>query len=366
MAVQPPTITFLGVISETFEPVSGFMRITLLDANDKKVAPSTFVSFPLQETVTLVKNNASKAVILLIDVKNKDGRQMVGSSIIEFSPFTQETCFILTFKEVIIPPKFECGINKCLAKQLVTINIIVGTAEITSCGGEDNTFTFTNSQNFIVPLGFSSVVATIIGGGGAGGSATAGIAGGGGGSGQTVTTPSTPVTPGSVITINVGRGGIANGNNPPEQIRSAVVINGVLTTASGGTDGGTGGTSGGSGGTGDYGGGGGAPSGTGGTGIKANGAPGTNDKGGDGAAPIPANVGKGGQTIILNPSETFFGGGGGGGTLSGKGGDGAGNDSPGNNAVPGSIFGAGGGGGNGFNTNTGANGANGAVQLVFS
>ena len=69
--------------------------------------------------------------------------------------------------------------------------------------------TFTSSGSFTVPAGVTSITATIIGGGGGGGGTEGrgdNRAGGGGGSGG-YSVGTYTVTPGSVITVTVGRGG---------------------------------------------------------------------------------------------------------------------------------------------------------------
>ncbi len=82
--------------------------------------------------------------------------------------------------------------------------------DLIGSGGSGTKVQFTSSTTWTVPTGVEIIDVTLVGGGGAGGmrNATTTFAGGGGGSGDVVSYQLT-VTPGEVLTVIVGSGGIA-------------------------------------------------------------------------------------------------------------------------------------------------------------
>ncbi len=175
---------------------------------------------------------------------------------------------------------------------------------------------FTASGSFTVPQGVSRVRVTVIGGGGAGGT-DAQLPGGGGGAGGRALRIISGLTPGAVIPVTVGAGGVAS-TSPADGSPGGTSSFGVYVSATGG-QGGSGGfaNSAAAGG----GGGGGA-----GGDVNIGGSFGTDSiviaaRGGDGGGP---GAGRGTTGYATGMSALGFGGGGGGGGSSSTTGTGSG------------------------------------------
>lgn len=114
----------------------------------------------------------------------------------------------------------------------------------------DKEIRFTSSTNWTIPAGCTSIDIFLVGGGGGGGayggywgSSSGGSASGGG----TLTQLSIPVTSGSSVSINIGRGGSGgtrSNNNATNGYNTTLTVNSSTYTAQGGNRGlvGTGGT----------------------------------------------------------------------------------------------------------------------------
>lgn len=114
------------------------------------------------------------------------------------------------------------------------------------------------SGNFSVPAGVSSVLVSMIGGGGAGLAKIAGAAGGGGGSGEFCLRVSLSVTPGGTVAYSVGTGGVGTTQTNPGPNGTAttfgpLVVQGGFGCPLANTDGNGGGGRGGAGGNGSAG-----------------------------------------------------------------------------------------------------------------
>ena len=105
--------------------------------------------------------------------------------------------------------------------------------------GSDLWLTFTKSQNYTVPGGYTKAVGFAVGGGGSG--AVSRTQNSGGGSGYTATSGEKGITVGQVLTVTVGAGGAAvssgNGNDGGSSSISGII------SAGGGRGGGIGGSS---------------------------------------------------------------------------------------------------------------------------
>lgn len=105
------------------------------------------------------------------------------------------------------------------------------------------TYTTPGTQTFVVPAGVTSITAQVWGGGGRGGDRTGllglGTAGGGGGGGGAYSLQTIAVTPGQVLTINVGNGSnSASAGGDSWVSTSAVVANAVVLAKGGNSVGG--------------------------------------------------------------------------------------------------------------------------------
>jgi hypothetical protein len=228
-------------------------------------------------------------------------------------------------------------------------------------------FTNTGNNSFTVPSNVTGLTALIIAGGGSGNNRSLGGCYGGGAGG--VLLSAINVTPGQVLNINVGAGGVyTTGVNGVSGQNSSIV--GILTAIGGGAGGtfnppATGGSGGGALGTGNYG----TPGqgNNGGNGIFAGGGGGTGGTGGTGGI-----VGIGGIGIInpipgsnlgqLSAGNYWIGGGGTGVySTSGPGGLGGGGTGSGGNGTANT-----GGGGGADNTGGGGNGGSGAVVIYYN
>lgn len=217
-------------------------------------------------------------------------------------------------------------------------------------------YTTAGTFNFTVPAGVTSLSAVCIGGGGGGGgwgNAADESAGGGGGGSLAYNTFA--VTPGEILTINVGAAGTAGAtqNNGGNGGTSSVQRSGTNLVAAGGGTGGRGGDAGGQ--AGGAGGtvitGGGFSGGRGGNNSLVTGAP---SAGGGGAGGFSGVGGRGGDFASRNGLAGTGGAGGGGAALMGT------------TAEPDATFGTGhgGGGGNGLYTN-GISGTAGIASSLF-
>lgn len=122
--------------------------------------------------------------------------------------------------------------------------VIIGTAKNATCKtGTEINKTFTASQSYGVPFGYSKIDVFAVGAGGGGGLRSGGDYGAGGGGGYTATVRGATVSPGQTLQIIVGTGGAAGSTG------GASYIAGILTAQGGkpgaAADGGAGGSGGG-------------------------------------------------------------------------------------------------------------------------
>lgn len=270
----------------------------------------------------------------------------------------------------------------------------------------DQLFTTTGTNTFTVPADVYFISAVCIGGGGGGGDGTSTTPTNGGGGGGLAWISNLPVTPGEVLTVTVGAGGLggaatgtaglsriargatnlvtANGGTNATNATNATATAGgtftfdasVIGSAGIGTGGGVGGTGGNSTGTGNYSGGGGGAAGysgnggAGGNGVTASAADGASGSGGGGGGgeasdgTSNSSAGGGGGTNV--DGEGPDGTGGTGNTFSaGSGGSGGDTGQPGGTGgtAAGGLYGAGGGGSRGGGIP--GNGAQGAVRIIW-
>jgi hypothetical protein len=231
----------------------------------------------------------------------------------------------------------------------VRLRQYVATEPVATISGQNsfttptNPMAFTSSGYFIVPSGVTSITVQCWGAGGGGSTITSNGRRGGGGGGGAFASSVLAVTPGSVHTITVGTGGVANNDGGSSSFNTTVVV----------ADGG-----------------GGAPSnsttaGTGGTTAASTGT--TKYKGGEGAAgggTFSGGGGGGAGTTGAGGNASNQTGGNGTSLYGGNGGNGVSGGAPG---IAGSNFG---GGGSGACTNsgtdqTGGSGANGQVIISW-
>jgi hypothetical protein len=259
-------------------------------------------------------------------------------------------------------------------------NIIVYAPVVTS-------FTSSGASSWTVPTNLSIVRVLVVAGGGGGGTRDVGVdgagtdGGAGGGAGGMIDHPSFPVSPDSVIPLNIGAGGSGGASGRTPGVQGTNSVFGSLTAVGGGYGGcgplipfgnggpgGSGGGKGGGGGSGDpVGAGTGTqPSQPGGSGTYGYGFPGGNTPasgppyrgsggGGAGAAGSVGNSGGPaaggiGRTSDISGSSTYYAGGGGGGGSVGAGGG------------PGGSGGGGPGGGTGSTATPASSGSNGATN----
>jgi hypothetical protein len=279
------------------------------------------------------------------------------------------------------------GITTPTSSLSVNGSTVIGT-EILNMTGLSSTFTTVGSNIFTVPADVTKISAVLIGGGGGGGGSGGGVGGNGGGGGGLVYINDYPVSPGQTLTVVVGGGGAAvsasaggdGGNSSITGIAAAFGGKGGAATANapaslggsgesnfvnsgisnGGSSGkGTNTTGGGGGGSAGYSGNGGSggttggtPSGAGSGGGAGGGSEGNGDNGGNGG---------GGIGILGQGSSGESGGVGGSGGENGV----TASSTTGSN---GGNYGGGGGGADGATggEQSGGNGAQGVVRIIWS
>jgi len=257
--------------------------------------------------------------------------------------------------------------------------------------------TVTGTTLFTVPSGVNSVSAVCVGGGG-GAAGTGSNRGGSGGGGGGLAWATIPVTPGEVLTVEVGRGGDGTSSSSTGNpgVASSIGQGGTIVLQGGGGGGGLtalssgtnqagrfgaggvssgtlrqGGGSGGRGGLASYnnaggaGGGAGGYSGNGGAGAYSNsntGGSAGSGGGGSGGTCISSACGGGGGVGILGEGAS---GGLPGSGQGGNGGSGGANGSVGNSNSNGGLYGGGGGADDDDYTGFGGDGADGAVRIIW-
>lgn len=118
--------------------------------------------------------------------------------------------------------------------------------------GFSRTQVFTASGNFVLPQGVTQVRVRVVGGGGGGGGCGSGLGGGGGGAGGYAEGVFT-LSPGTVVPVSIGAGGVGGGQATPGGVGGSSSF-GSWCSASGGGGGGAGSLAAGGGGGGGFGG----------------------------------------------------------------------------------------------------------------
>ena len=152
---------------------------------------------------------------------------------------------INTEKYSVYPSRNERSVNYTSTSRLraVLVATLVLSSVFTFAQTVIGSYTTSGTQTFVVPPGVTSITTQVWGGGGRGGDRTGllglGTAGGGGGGGGAYSLQTIAVTPGQVLTINVGNGSnSASAGGDSWVSTSAVVANAVVLAKGGNSVGG--------------------------------------------------------------------------------------------------------------------------------